>query len=85
MKFFNNKQLPNPWYLLTNLENKLEGSQANQQRLTNLILLIALAYTASCLVGLNIRNNVLADSVKFPQCKDFRDYSLRKWQKRDNI
>ena len=28
---------------------------ANQQRLTNLILLIALAYTASCLTGLNIR------------------------------
>lgn len=79
---YNNKQLPSPWYLLTNLENKeevikifanrggieamfrdcksggynLEGSQANPQRLTNLILLIALAYTASCLVGLKIRN-----------------------------
>jgi hypothetical protein len=79
---YNNKQLPSPWYLLTNLENKeevikifasrggieamfrdcksggynLEGSQANTQRLTNLILLIAIAYTASCLVGLNIRN-----------------------------
>ncbi len=79
---YNNKQLPNPWYLLTNLENKdevikifasrggieamfrdcksggynLEGSQANAQRLTNLILLIAIAYTASCLVGLKIRN-----------------------------
>ena len=64
---YKNKQLPYPWYLLTNLENKeevieifaarggieamfrdcksggltLEGSQANQQRLTNLILLIA--------------------------------------------
>ncbi len=75
---YNNKQLPNPWYLLTNLENKeevikffasrggleamfrdgksggynLEGSQANAQRLTNLILLRAIAYTASCLVGL---------------------------------
>jgi hypothetical protein len=34
----------------------LESSQANQQRLTNLILLIALAYTASCLAGLKIRN-----------------------------
>ena len=34
----------------------LEGSQANNQRLTNLILLIALAYTASCLSGLKIRN-----------------------------
>jgi hypothetical protein len=33
-----------------------EGSQANVQRLTNLILLIALAYTASCLTGLKIRN-----------------------------
>ena len=70
---YNNKQLPNPWYLLTNLENKeevikifasrggieamfrdcksggynLEVSQANSQRLTNLILLIAIAYTAS--------------------------------------
>ena len=33
----------------------LEGTKANQQRLTNLILLIALAYTASCLSGLNIR------------------------------
>lgn len=79
---YNNKQLPSPWYLLTNLENKeevikifanrggieamfrdcksggynLEGSQANTQRLTNLILLIAIAYTSSCLVGLNIRN-----------------------------
>ncbi|MDJ0534317.1 MAG: transposase [Xenococcaceae cyanobacterium MO_207.B15] len=87
---YNNKQLPNPWYLLTNLENKaevikifasrggieamfrdcksggynLEGSQANSQRLTNLILLIAVpqataslvAYSASCLVGLKIRN-----------------------------
>ena len=66
---YKNKQLPYPWYLLTNLENKeevieifaarggieamfrdcksggynLEGSQANQQRLTNLILLIAIA------------------------------------------
>ena len=79
---YNNKQLPHPWYLLTNLENKdevikifasrggieamfrdcksggynLEGSQANQQRLTNLILLIAIAYTTSCLVGLKMRN-----------------------------
>jgi hypothetical protein len=79
---YKNKQLPNPWYLLTNIENKeevikifasrggrearfrdcksggynLEGSQANQQRLTNLILLIAIAYTASCLGGLKIRN-----------------------------
>ncbi len=79
---YNNKQLPSPWYLLTNLENKeevikifasrggieamfrdcksggynLEGSQANSQRLTNLILLIAIAYTASCLAGLKIRN-----------------------------
>ncbi len=34
----------------------LEGSQANTQRLTKLILLIAIAYTASCLVGLKIRN-----------------------------
>ncbi len=34
----------------------LEGSQANPQRLTNLILLIAIAYTASCLAGLKIRN-----------------------------
>ena len=79
---YNNKQLPDPWYLLTNLENKdevikifasrggieamfrdcksggynLEGSQASQQRLTNLILLIAIAYTASCLRGLKIRH-----------------------------
>lgn len=79
---YKNKQLPNPWYLLTNIENQeevikifasrggieamfrdcksggynLEGSQANAQRLTNLILLIAIAYTASCLVGLKIRN-----------------------------
>ena len=88
---YKNKQLPSPWYLLTNLENKeevikifasrggieamfrdcksggynLEGSQANAQRLTNLILLIApsltgrlrlIAYTASCLVGGKIRN-----------------------------
>ncbi len=79
---YKNKQLPNPWYLITNLENKeevikifasrggieamfrdcksggynLEGSQAKAQRLTNLILLIAIAYTASCLTGLKIRN-----------------------------
>ena len=87
---YNNKQLPNPWYLITNLKDldevikifasrggieamfrdcksggyNLEGSQANQQRLTNIILLIAVpqataslvAYTASCLVGLKIRN-----------------------------
>lgn len=79
---YKNKQLPNPWYLLTNLENKeeiikifaarggieamfrdcksggynLEGSQANAQRLTNLILLIAISYTASCLTGAKIRN-----------------------------
>ena len=79
---YNNKQLPQPWYLLTNIKNSeevikifasrggieamfrdcksggynLEGSQANAQRLTNLILLIAIAYTASCLVGLKIRN-----------------------------
>ena len=33
-----------------------EGSQANAQHLTNLILVIAIAYTASCLVGLKIRN-----------------------------
>ncbi|MGB5637187.1 MAG: IS4 family transposase [Waterburya sp.] len=85
---YNNKQLPNPWYLLTNLENKeevikifaarggieamfrsgksggynLEGSQANPQRLTNLILLIAIAYTASCLAGVKIRNTGYQDS-----------------------
>ncbi len=79
---YKNKQLPSPWYLLTNLEDKaevikifaarggieamfrdcksggynLEGSQANPQRLTNLILLIAIAYTVSCLSGLKIRN-----------------------------
>lgn len=29
----------------------LEGSQANPQRLTNLILLIAIAYTSSCYRG----------------------------------
>lgn len=33
----------------------LEGTKANEQRLTNLILLIAIAYTASCLKGLKIR------------------------------
>ena len=86
---YKNKQLPNPWYLLTNLENKaeiikifasrggieamfrdcksggynLEGSQANAQRLTNLILLIAIAYTASCLVGLKIRNIGLTEYI----------------------
>lgn len=86
---YNNKQLPNPWYLLTNLENKeevikifasrggieamfrdcksggynLEGSQANSQRLTNLILLIAIAYTASCLTGLKIKNTGYAEYI----------------------
>jgi hypothetical protein len=79
---YKNKQLLNPWYLLTNLKDKeqiikifaarggieamfrdcksggynLEASQANQQRLTNLILLIAITYTANCLTGLKIRN-----------------------------
>ncbi len=33
----------------------LEGTKANEQRLTNLILLVAIAYTASCLNGLKIR------------------------------
>ena len=80
---YKKNQLPQPWYLITNLEDKheiikifssrggieamfrdcksggynLEKTKANQQRLTNLILLIALAYTASCLVGLNIRQS----------------------------
>ena len=75
------KQLPEPWYLITNLGNKdevikiysqrmgieamfrdcksggynLEGTKANEHRLTNLILLVAIAYTASCLKGLKIR------------------------------
>ena len=75
------KQLPEPWYLITNLGNKeevikiysqrmgieamfrdcksggynLEGTKANEQRLTNLILLVAIAYTASSLKGLKIR------------------------------
>ena len=86
---YKNKQLSDPWYLLTNLENKeevikifasrggieamfrdcksggynLEGSQANNQRLTNLILLIAIAYTASCLIGLKIRNTGLTEYI----------------------
>ena len=86
---YKNQQLPNPWYLLTNLENKeeiikifasrggieamfrdcksggynLESSQANIQRLTNLILLIAIAYTASCLTGLKIRNTGYAEYI----------------------
>ncbi len=34
----------------------LEGSRANPQRLTNLILLIALAYTASVIKGKSIKN-----------------------------
>lgn len=86
---YNNKQLPNPWYLLTNIKNKeevikifasrggieamfrdcksggynLESSQANVQRLTNLILLIAIAYTASCLLGSKIRNTGYAEYI----------------------
>lgn len=86
---YNNKQLPNPWYLLTNLTNKeeiiqifasrggieamfrdcksggynLEGSLANNQRLTNLILLIAIAYTASCLTGLKFKNTGLTEYI----------------------
>jgi hypothetical protein len=86
---YNNKQLPSPWYLLTNLENKaevikifasrggieamfrdcksggynLEGTQANSQRLTNLILLIAIAYTVSCLAGFKIRNSGLTEYI----------------------
>lgn len=86
---YNNKQLPNPWYLLTNLKNKeevikvfasrggieamfrdcksggynLEGSLANNQRLTNLILLIAIAYTASCLTGLKFKNTGLTEYI----------------------
>lgn len=86
---YKKKQLPNPWYLLTNLKSKeevikifasrggieamfrdcksggynLEGSQANSQRLTNLILLIAIAYTASCLMGLKIKNTGLTEYI----------------------
>lgn len=86
---YNNKQLPNPWYLVSNLKNQeeiikifasrggieamfrdcksggynLEGSQANPQRLTNLILLIAIAYTASCLTGLKIKNTGLTEYI----------------------
>jgi hypothetical protein len=86
---YKNKQLPNPWYLLTNLENKeqiikifasrggiealfrdcksggynLERSQASAQRLTNLVLLIAIAYTASCLTGLKIKNTGLTEYI----------------------
>ena len=86
---YKNKQLPSPWYLLTNLENKeeiikifasrggieamfrdcksggynLEGFQASAQRLTNLILLIAIAYTASCLTGLKIKNTGLTEYI----------------------
>ena len=93
---YNNKQLPNPWYLLTNLDNKdevikifasrggieamfrdcksggynLEGSQANSHRLTNLILLIAIAYTASCLTGLKIRNTGLTEYINRLKIED---------------
>ena len=35
----------------------LEGSRANAQRLTNLILLIALAYTTSVIQGQSIKNS----------------------------
>ena len=35
----------------------LEGSRANTQRLTNLILLIALAYTTSIIRGKSIKNS----------------------------
>ncbi len=34
----------------------LEGSQANLVRLTNLILLIAIAYTSACLEGKSFKN-----------------------------
>lgn len=93
---YKNKQLPSPWYLLTNLENKeeiiktfasrggieamfrdcksggynLEGSSANAQRLTNLVLLIALAYTASCLAGLKIRNTGYAEYINRLKLED---------------
>ena len=86
---YKNRQLPLPWYLLTNLDDKdevikifasrggieamfrdcksggynLEGSKASAQRLTNLILLIAIAYTASCLVGLKIRNTGITEYI----------------------
>jgi hypothetical protein len=35
---------------------KLEGSKANVLRLTNLILLIAIAYTSVCLLGKSFKN-----------------------------
>jgi hypothetical protein len=35
---------------------KLEGSKANVLRLTNLILLIATAYTSACLLGKSFKN-----------------------------
>jgi len=94
---YKNKQNLEPWYLITNLQNRdeviklyaqrmgiegmfrdyksappalrspqrrdgaskggynLEGTKANERRLTSLILLIAIAYTFSCLKGLKIR------------------------------
>ncbi|MDJ0726777.1 MAG: IS4 family transposase [Prochloraceae cyanobacterium] len=89
---YKNQQNPEPWYLITNLQNKdeviklysqrmaieamfrdykkggynLEGTKANEQRLTSLILLVAhraslgsregeIAYTFSSLKGLKIR------------------------------
>ncbi len=46
----------------------LEGSQANTQRLTNLILLIAIAYTGSCYHGKLIKKSgyVIVDGRYYP-------------------
>ncbi len=78
---YKNQQNPEPWYLITNIQNKDEViklysqrmaieamfrdykkggynkdvTKANEQRLTSLFLLVAIAYTFSCLKGLKIR------------------------------
>lgn len=56
---WNKRALPIYWLLL----DKKGSSDFYEQRLTNLILLIAIAYTASCLTGLKIRNSGQAEYI----------------------
>jgi len=82
---YRNKQLVDPWYLMTNLTDleqcltiyarragiealfrdcktggyNLESTKANDQRLSALILIIAMAYTAACLRGVKTKSQGL--------------------------
>ena len=61
-----------------------DGTKANEERLTNLILLIAIAYTSSCLKGLKIRkigqqkyiNRLKDKKTKYSRALLFLDWTI---------